>query len=88
MSGLGRLAVDSGVRHRGRPELIRRSPQLDEFERAQEHSRPDQARNLRIANGLLAEARMLGIIPLKNPLEGIEIDIEYARALRRVRKPS
>ena len=68
--------------------MIRRSPQLDEFERAQERSLPDHARNLRIANGLLAEARMLGIIPLKNPLEGVEIDIEYARALRRVRKPA
>lgn len=68
--------------------MIRRNPLLDEFERAQERRKPDHARNLQIVNGLLEEAWTLGVFPLKNPLEGIEVDIEYARALRCVRKPA
>ena len=68
--------------------MIRRSPLHDEFERAQERRPPNHARNLRIADGLLEEAWALGVFPLENPLEGIEVDIEFARALRRVQKPT
>ena len=36
---------------------------------------------LKIYNSLLAEAFKLKVLPLKDPLEGIETDIEVARIL-------
>ena len=62
--------------------MIRRCQEFEDFERGEERRPPDHAANLRIAEALLDEARQLGILPLANPLEGIEIDIEYARIIR------
>lgn len=62
--------------------MIRRSALLDAFEREQDRRKSDHRANLRIANALLKEAWALGVFPLKDPLEGIEIDIEYARVVR------
>ena len=62
--------------------MLRRSPLLDEFEESQARRKCDHARNLRIASALLEEAWAMGIFPLKDPLEGIEVDIKYARAIR------
>jgi hypothetical protein len=42
---------------------------------------PNHAQNLKIAEALLEEARRLGVFPPKDPLEGIEHKIEFARAL-------
>lgn len=42
---------------------------------------PDHARNLRIAEALLAEARSLGVWPPEDPLGGIDVDIRIARAV-------
>jgi hypothetical protein len=36
---------------------------------------------LRIFEALYEEAKQLGVFPLKDPLEGIEVDIRLARAL-------
>ncbi len=44
----------------------------------------DAARNFRIAEALYREAARLGIIPLKNPLDGIEVDMKIARVVNRV----
>jgi len=44
----------------------------------------NRMRNFRIAEALYNEAVTLGIIPLKNPLEGIEVDLRIARAVNRV----
>jgi hypothetical protein len=44
-------------------------------------SRPDYFRNLRLFEALFREARALGALPLKDPLEGIENDIRLARVL-------
>jgi hypothetical protein len=44
-------------------------------------------RNLKIYESLYDEARLLGIFPLKNPLEGIELDIQLAKALNARRTP-
>jgi len=40
---------------------------------------------LRIVDALVAEARELGVWPPADPLEGIDVDVRVAGALRRVR---
>ena len=42
------------------------------------------ARNFRIVDALYKEAVALGIIPLKNPLDGIEVDLKIAKAVNSV----
>lgn len=37
--------------------------------------------SLRLMDSLWEEAETLGVLPLKNPLDGIEIDIRMARIL-------
>ena len=44
-------------------------------------SRPNYFRNLRLFEALYREAMVLGVLPLKDPLEGIENDIRLARVL-------
>jgi transcriptional regulator with XRE-family HTH domain len=44
----------------------------------------DILRNFRIAEALYREAVTLGIIPLKNPLDGIEVDLKIARVVNSV----
>jgi hypothetical protein len=44
----------------------------------------DIARNFRIVEALYNEAVTLGIIPLKNPLDGIEVDLKIAKVVNRV----
>jgi hypothetical protein len=41
----------------------------------------DYRRNLRIFEALYSEARSLGVIPLKNVLDGIDADIRLAGVL-------
>ena len=47
---------------------------------------PDQPQNLRIFEGLYEEARHLGILPLKDPLDGFETDLKVARVINLVRE--
>ena len=42
---------------------------------------PDYFRNLRIMEALYQEARLLGILPLRDPLDGIDVDIRLAAVL-------
>jgi hypothetical protein len=44
----------------------------------------DYAAALRIFEGMCEEGRKLGVLPLKDPLEGIEVEIRIARILNRV----
>ena len=46
----------------------------------------DVVRNFQIEEALYQEAVSLGIIPLKNPLDGLEVDIKIARVINRVSK--
>jgi hypothetical protein len=46
----------------------------------------DLVRNFQIEEALYQEAVSLGIIPLKNPLDGLEVDIKIARTINRVSK--
>jgi transcriptional regulator with XRE-family HTH domain len=44
----------------------------------------DRVRNFHIVEALYNEAVTLGILPLKNPLDGIEVDLKIAKVLNRV----
>lgn len=44
----------------------------------------DMMRNLRIVEALYKEAVTLGIIPIKNPLDGIEVDLRIAKVVNSV----
>ena len=46
---------------------------------------PDHDRNLRIFEAMYEEARHLGILPLKDPLDGFETDLKVARVINLVR---
>ena len=58
---------------------------VDDFEKAQLRKQPpDYFRQLRIFEALYREAMQLGALPLKDPLEGIEIDIKIAKVINSV----
>ncbi|HUL30063.1 MAG TPA: helix-turn-helix transcriptional regulator [Thermodesulfobacteriota bacterium] len=44
----------------------------------------DYGRNLRIVEALYREAVALGAFPLRNPLDGIDVDLRIAKAINRV----
>lgn len=58
------------------PELIQTLE--DNLARSQA---PDYFSNLRTFEALYQEARLLGILPLRDPLDGIDVDIRLAAAL-------
>ncbi|HPD60313.1 MAG TPA: hypothetical protein PKV48_00940 [Thermodesulfobacteriota bacterium] len=67
-------------------KLLKRSGLL-KFERDfLRKEKVDMARNFLIVEALYNEAITLGIIPLKNPLDGIEVDVKIAKAVNRVCK--
>lgn len=66
--------------------LAARRTLLPAFEaRAAEAEPPSLARALAIVEALVEEARALGVWPPADPLEGIDVDVRIAGALRRVR---
>ena len=69
--------------------MIKNPHILEAFERDLSAKEPvDFLRNLRLVDGLLKQARSLGVFPLANPLEGIEVDIRVAGVLNGVRSPN
>jgi hypothetical protein len=62
--------------------VIKNHVLLREFEESQlRKEAPDYHRNLKVFEALYQEARLLGIFPLKNPLDGIEVDVHLARVI-------
>jgi hypothetical protein len=62
--------------------MIRRTPLLDQFEREWiANSSRDVAVNSRIFDALYQEAVHLGVLPPKDRLEGIDVDIRLAQFL-------
>jgi hypothetical protein len=62
--------------------MIKRTDLLEAFER--EQIRKNDASyldNLRLFEALYREAQALGVLPLADPLEGIDVDIRLAQAL-------
>ena len=46
--------------------------------------KPDLKRNFKIIEALFQEAVDLGVFPLKDPLEGLEVDIRIAKVVNSV----
>ncbi len=62
--------------------MIQNSDLIEALNKAQiQASPPDYFKNLALFEGLYREAKALGALPLKDPLEGIETDIRLARIL-------
>ncbi|OGP62776.1 MAG: hypothetical protein A2V65_10365 [Deltaproteobacteria bacterium RBG_13_49_15] len=68
--------------------MIQNSDLLLEFEKRRLESAPfDYFTNLRIFEALYQEARRFHILPLRDPLEGIDVDIRIAKCVN-VRRPA
>ena len=66
--------------------MIKDARLLAEFEENElKKEKPDYASALRIFEAMWREAMLVGVLPLKDPLEGIEVDIKIARILNDVR---
>ncbi len=66
--------------------MIRNWRKLRDFEREMVSNQEiDIEKNIKIFDELLNFARSLGVLPLKNPLEGIEIDIKYGRVINGIK---
>jgi hypothetical protein len=46
----------------------------------------DIEQNFRIVDALYEEARLLGVLPSKDPLEGIEVKVRIARVVNSVQR--
>jgi len=58
---------------------------LEEFNKEQIRvEKPDYFQSLSIFEAMWKEGLLLGVLPLKDPLEGIEVDIRIARILNHV----
>ena len=68
--------------------MIKNYKKLQEFEKKLLKKKVDIAQNFKIVEALYKEAVALGIFPLKNPLEGLEIDIKIAKVVNSVSKTS
>ena len=67
--------------------MVKDVQKLDRFEKEFLRLRkPDPAKNFRIIEALYDEAVALGAIPLKDPLNGIEVDIKIAKVVNSVSK--
>jgi hypothetical protein len=65
--------------------MIKDSGLLEKFEREElKKEKLDYRSALRIFEGMWREGMALGVLPLKDPLEGIEVDIRIARMLNDV----
>jgi len=66
--------------------MIKETKLLAEFEESElRKEKPDYASALRLFEAMWKEAMLLGVLPLKDPQEGIEVDIKIARILNDVR---
>jgi hypothetical protein len=71
----------------GKESMNRNWEKMRDFERAYRSSTPvNIAENFRMANELLAEAQRLKVIPLADPLEGLEDKIKMVKILNAIRK--
>lgn len=66
--------------------MIKDERLLAEFEENElRKEKPDYEKALRLFEAMWKEAMLLGVLPMKDPLEGIEADIKIARILNGVR---
>jgi len=66
---------------------MRRNDEFQNFEiEFLRKEKVDIMKNFRIVDALYEEAVALGILPPKNPLEGLEVDIKIASVINHVSK--
>ena len=65
-------------------ELLKRSGLLEFELDFLRREKVDRVRNFHIVEALYNEAVTLGILPLKNPLDGIDVELKIAKVLNRV----
>ena len=62
--------------------MVKNSNILEKFERQEiKKSKLSYSEALKIFEAMWEEAKNLGILPPKNPMEGIEVDIKLAKIL-------
>ena len=67
--------------------MVKNHKMLERFEREQlRKEKLTYADALKIAEALWQEGRALGVLPLKNPLDGIESDIRIAAILNSINR--
>ena len=65
--------------------MVRDGDLLAEFERACAASeKPDYFEGLKVFEAMWRQGLLLGVLPLEDPLEGIDVDIRIARILNHV----
>jgi len=79
------VVAEARATYRVRGTDVRKRSELQKFEMDfLREGKINIARNFRIVEALYREAVTLGIIPLKNPLDGIEVDLKIAKVLNSV----
>ena len=65
--------------------MIKNKILVEQFEQELvKKNKPDYHQNLKIFEGMYKEAVYLNAIPLKDPLDGLEVDIKIARVINSV----
>lgn len=65
--------------------MIKNSKLLQQFERSfKKNEKPDYQKNMGIFEGMYREAVYLNVIPTRDPLDGIQVDIKIARVINSV----
>ena len=65
--------------------MITNRSEVEEFEKELlRKEKVDFTKNISIVNAMYNEAVALGVIPMKNPLDGLEVDIKIARVVNNV----
>ncbi len=79
------VVAEARVIYRVKGKDVRKRSELQKFELDfSREEKADVVRNLHIVEALYKEAVTLGIIPLKNPLDGIEVDLKIAKVVNSV----
>jgi hypothetical protein len=69
--------------------MVKNSPLLADLERRlAAGEKADPSRNFRILDALYEEARDLGAFPLRDKLDGLDVDIKIARVVNGVQRSS
>jgi hypothetical protein len=67
--------------------MVKNNSRLKEFEDDFiRQNRPEILKNLQLLDSLYKEARSLSVFPLREPLDGLEIDIKIAKVINSVPK--
>lgn len=65
--------------------MIRNSKIVHEFEKELIiKEKPDVMKNFHMVDSMYEEAVALGVIPMKDPLDGLEIDLKIAKVVNHV----